>query len=76
LRLDEVDAEEDGEQGYKDLAGRLGRIRDHVYVVMSSGVIARGSFEWVHLEDVLREVHGGHVYHCRRVNGYPWMRIV
>jgi len=41
--LDEIVAEEDGEQGYFDLAGRLGRIRDHVYVVMFSGVIARGS---------------------------------
>jgi len=56
---------EDGEQGYLDLARSLGRIRDHVYVVMSSGVIAQGSPECVHLEVVLTEVYGGRVYHRR-----------
>jgi len=38
--LDEIVAEEDGDQGYLELSGRLSRIRDHVYAVMSSGVIA------------------------------------
>jgi hypothetical protein len=38
--LDEIAAEEDGEQGYLDLAERFGHIIDHIYVVMSSGLIA------------------------------------
>jgi hypothetical protein len=36
-----------------------------VYVVMSSGVVSQGSEEWQHLEEVLREVFGGKVYHHR-----------
>jgi len=52
-------------QRYLELSRRLGCIRDHIYVVMSSGVIAQGSPEWVHLKEVLREVHGGRVYRCR-----------
>jgi hypothetical protein len=38
-----------------------------VYDVMSSGVIVQGSSDWVHLEEVLREVHGGQFYR-RRLN--------
>jgi len=41
----------------------MSRIKDHVDVVMSSGVVPRGSDEWQHLEDVLKEVHDGKVYH-------------
>ena len=33
-----------------------------MYVVMSSGVMPRGSMEWQHLEDVLKEVHDEKVY--------------
>jgi len=43
----------------------MSRIKDHVYVVMSSGVVPRGSEEWQHLEEVLKEVHDGKVY-CRQ----------
>jgi len=43
----------------------MSRIRDHGYVVMSSGVVPRGYEEWQHLKDVLKEVHDGKVY-CRR----------
>jgi hypothetical protein len=64
--LDEIAAEEDEEHGFFDLFGRLGHIRDHVYVVMSSGVIAQESPEWVHLEEVVIEGHGGKVYRRRR----------
>jgi len=31
--IDEIAAQEDGEHGYLELSGRLGRIRDHVYVM-------------------------------------------
>jgi hypothetical protein len=62
--LDEIVDEEDGEHGFLDLCGRLGHIKDHVYVVMSSGVMPQRYPEWVHLEEVLREVHGWKVY-CR-----------
>ena len=41
------------------------RIRDHVYVVMSSGVVPRVFEEWQHLEEVLREVYNGKVYRRR-----------
>jgi len=30
---------------------------------MSSGLVPRASDEWQHLEDVLKEVHDGKVYH-------------
>ena len=43
--LDALAAQEDGEFGYLQLSGRMSRIRDHVYVVMSSGVVLRGSEE-------------------------------
>jgi len=41
------------------MVGRLGCIKDHVYVFMSNGVVAQGSEAWVHLEGILREVYGG-----------------
>ena len=63
--LDAQAAQEDGEVGYVQLSGRMSRIRDHVYVVMSSGVVPRGSEEWQHLEVVLNEVHDGKVYRRR-----------
>jgi len=64
--IDEIGAQDDGEHGFLDLGGRLSRIRDHVYVVMTSGVVPRGFEEWQHLEEVLREVHGGKVYRRKR----------
>jgi len=60
--LDALAAQEDGEHGYLQLSGRMSRIRDHVYDVMSSGLVPRGSEEGQHLEDVLKEVHDGKVY--------------
>jgi len=60
--IDAVVAQVDGEHGYLELSERLSRIRDHVYVVMSSGVVPRASEEWQHLEEVLKEVHNGKVY--------------
>ena len=43
--LDALAAQEDGKHGYLQLSGRMSRSRDHVYVVMSSGVVPRGSEE-------------------------------
>jgi len=63
--LNSLAAQEDGEHGYLRLSGRMSRIRDHVYAVMASGVVPRGSEEWKHLEEVLKEVHDGKVYHRR-----------
>ena len=63
--IDEIAAQEDGEHGYLELSGRLDRIRDHVYAVMSSGEVQQRSEAWKHLEEVLREVHGGKVYRRR-----------
>ena len=40
--LDVQVAQEDGEVGYLQLSARMSRIRDHVYIVMSSGVVPRG----------------------------------
>jgi len=37
--LDARAAQEDGDVGYIHLSGRLSRIRDHVYVVMSSDLV-------------------------------------
>jgi hypothetical protein len=37
--LDEIDVEEDEEHGFLEFGERLGRIRDHVYYVKSSGVV-------------------------------------
>jgi len=39
---DQIAAEEDEEHGFLDLDGRLGRFRDNVYEVMSSGVVLQG----------------------------------
>jgi len=63
--LDALAAQEDGEHGYLQLSGRMSSNIDHVYVVMSSGLVSRGSEEWQHLEDVLKEVHDGKVYRRR-----------
>jgi hypothetical protein len=41
--LDARATQEDGDVGYLQLSGRMSRIRDHVYVVMSSGLVAQGS---------------------------------
>ena len=65
--IDALAAQEDGEHGYLQFSGTLGRIRDHVYVVMSNGLVSRGSEEWQHLEEVLKEVHDGKVYRRRGV---------
>jgi len=43
--LDALAAQEDGEHGYLQLSGRMSRIRDHVYDVMSRGLVPRGSDE-------------------------------
>jgi len=63
--LDALAAQEDGEHGYLQFSGRMSRIRDHVYVVMSNILVPRGSDEWQHLEEVLRELHDGKVYRRR-----------
>ena len=41
------------------------RIRDHIYAMMRSGLVPKGTEEWQHLEDALREVHDGKVYRRR-----------
>jgi len=64
--IDEIVVQEDRELGFLDLSGRFGRIRDYVYDVMYNGVVPQGYEEWQHLEEVLRYVHGGKVYHCRQ----------
>jgi len=63
--LDVRAAQEDGDVGYVQLSGRLSRIRDHIYAVMSSDLVPRGSEAWQHLEEVLKEVHDGKVYRRR-----------
>jgi len=63
--LDARAAQEDGDIGYLQLNRRMSRIRHHVYDVMSSSVVPRGSEEWQHLEEVLREVNDGKVYRRR-----------
>ena len=55
--IDEIAAQEDGDHGHLELSGRLSRIRDHEYVVMSSGEVQQGSEAWQHIEEVLRDVH-------------------
>jgi len=60
--IDALAAQEDGEHGYLQLSGRLSRIIYHVHDVMSSGLVPRGSEEWQHLENVLKEVHDGKIY--------------
>jgi len=63
--LDALTALEDGKHGYLQLSGRMSRIRDRVYDVMASCVVLRGSEEWQHLEEVLKDVHDGKVYRRR-----------
>jgi len=63
--LDARAAQDDGDLGYLQLSGRMSRIRDHIYVVMRSGLVLKGTEEWQHLEDALKEVHDGKVYRCR-----------
>jgi len=41
--LDARTAQKDEGFGYLQLCGRMSRIRDHVYAVMSSGLVPRGS---------------------------------
>jgi len=60
--LDARAAQEDGDLAYLQLSGRMSRIRDHLYVVMRSGLVPKGTEEWHHLEDALKEVHDGKVY--------------
>jgi len=43
--LDALVAHTDGEHGYLQLSGKMSRIRDHVYAVMSNGLVPRGSEE-------------------------------
>jgi len=33
--------------------------------MMRSGLVPKGTEEWQHLEDALKEVHDGKVYRCR-----------
>jgi len=63
--LDARAAQKDGDLGYLQLSGRMSRIRDHIYVVMKSGLVPKGAEEWQHLEDALKEVHDGKLYRCR-----------
>jgi len=43
----------------------MSHIRDHLYAVMRSGLVPKGTEEWQHLEDALKEVHDGKVYRHR-----------
>jgi len=43
--LDAQAAQEDGDLGYLQLCGRMSRIRDHIYVVMRSGLVSKGTEE-------------------------------
>jgi len=63
--LDARAAQEDGDLAYLQLSGRMSRIRDHIYVVMRSGLVPKGTEEWQHLKDALKEVHDGKVYRRR-----------
>jgi len=58
-------AQEDGDLAYLQVSERMSRIRDHIYVVMRSGLVPKGTEEWQHLEDALKEVHDGKVYRRR-----------
>jgi len=60
--IDEIATHEDGGHGYLELSERLGRIRGLVYVVTNNGEVQHESDTWNHLEEVLREVHGGKIY--------------
>jgi hypothetical protein len=63
--LDARAAQEDGDLAYLQLSGRMSRIRYHIYVVMRSGLVPKGTEEWQHLEDALKEVHDEKVYRRR-----------
>jgi len=43
--LDARAAQEDGDLAYLQLSGRMSRIRDHIYVVMRSGLVPKGTKE-------------------------------
>jgi len=43
--LDARAAQEDGDLWYLQLSGRMSRIRDHIYVVMRSGLVLKGTEE-------------------------------
>ncbi|XP_024630198.1 protein MAIN-LIKE 1-like [Medicago truncatula] len=43
--LDARAAQEDGDLGYLQLSGKMSRIRDHIYVVMRSGLVPKGTEE-------------------------------
>jgi hypothetical protein len=61
--LDARAAQEDGDLGYIQLSGRMSRIRDHIYVVMRSGLVPKGTKEWQHLDDALKEgLRNGSIY--------------
>jgi len=63
--LDARAAQEDGDLEYLQLSKRMSRIRDHIYVVMRSGMVPKWTEEWQHLEDALKEVHDGKFYRRR-----------
>jgi hypothetical protein len=63
--LDVQAAQDDGDLAYLQLSGRITHIKDHIYVVMRSGLVPKGTEEWQHLEDALREVHDGKIYRHR-----------
>jgi hypothetical protein len=47
--------------------GRLGCFKDHVLVIMTSGLVQQGSAPLDILEAILQEVQGGRTYCHRRV---------
>jgi hypothetical protein len=65
--LDARAAQDDGDLAYLQLSGRMTCIRDHIYAVMRSGLVPKGTQEWQPSEDALREVHNAKVYRRRRV---------
>jgi len=44
--LDARATQEDEDLGYLQLSRRMSRIRDHIYVVMRSGLVPKGTKEW------------------------------
>ena len=60
--LDARAAQEDGDLAHLQLSERMSRIRNHIYDVMTSGLVPKRTEEWQHLEDALKEVHDGKVY--------------
>jgi len=61
----EIATKEDGEHQFLELGRRFGCIRDHMYVVKTSGGVQQRYEEWNHLKEILREVYAGKVYRCR-----------